>query len=55
MNILGGDIIRSLSLVDIIEIEVLENIIEKFSKATKIAAVVVDFKGEPITKYTGFC
>jgi len=33
---------------------VLENIIEKFSKATKIAAVVVDFKGEPITKYTGF-
>lgn len=46
--------IRSVCLSDIIEITVLEHIIEKFSKATKIAAVVVDFKGEPITKYTGF-
>lgn len=51
---IGGVLIRSLSLADIIEIDVLESIIEKFSKATKIAAVVVDFKGEPITKYTGF-
>lgn len=49
-----GILIRSICLSDIIEINVLEHIIEKFSKATKIAAVVVDYKGEPITKYTGF-
>lgn len=40
---------------NLIDIDVLQNIQDNFAKATGIGAVTVDYKGEPITKESGFC
>ncbi|MFT9498122.1 sensor histidine kinase [Anaerosolibacter sp.] len=41
-------------LRDIIDVEILQEIQDRFSEATGIAAVTVDFRGKPITKYSKF-
>lgn len=45
---------KGISLKDIIDVETLQKIQDNFSAVTKLAAVTVDFKGEPITKYSNF-
>ncbi|MCR1898404.1 PocR ligand-binding domain-containing protein [Irregularibacter muris] len=45
---------RVLSLKDIIDVQDLQDIQDSFSQVTKLAAVTVDFRGEPITKYSNF-
>ncbi|MEW9123324.1 MAG: PocR ligand-binding domain-containing protein [Thermotaleaceae bacterium] len=45
-------------LSDFIDIEILQEILDKFAESTGVAAVVVDYKGYPITKesnFTKFC
>lgn len=41
-------------LKNYIDIEVLQEIQDKFSKATGLSAVTVDFRGKPITSYSNF-
>ena len=41
-------------LDNFIEIDFLQEIQDKFSKATGLAAVTVDYSGKPITKYSNF-
>ena len=43
-----------LKITDIIDVEVLQKIQDSFSDATGLAAVTVDYKGNPITKYSNF-
>lgn len=45
---------KGISLKDIIDVETLQKIQDNFSAVTKLAAVTVDFKGEPITSYSNF-
>lgn len=45
---------KGISLKDIIDVETLQKIQDNFSAVTKMAAVTVDFKGEPITQYSNF-
>lgn len=49
---------KALRLEDIIDIEVLQNILEKFCLTAGVASVAVDYKGEPITEclnFTRYC
>ncbi|RKD32747.1 sensor histidine kinase [Thermohalobacter berrensis] len=41
-------------LSDIIDIEILQEIQNQFAQATGLAAVTVDYKGNPMTKYSNF-
>ncbi|MGV8907120.1 MAG: sensor histidine kinase [Acetobacterium sp.] len=43
-----------LKITDIIDVEVLQRIQDSFSSATGLAAVTVDYKGNPITEYSNF-
>lgn len=45
---------KGIGLNDIVDIQVLQEIQDSYSKVTKIAMVIVDFKGEPITDYSNF-
>ncbi len=49
---------KALRLEDIIDIEVLQSILEKFCMTAGVASVAVDYKGEPITaclNFTRYC
>ncbi|WP_432407653.1 sensor histidine kinase [Wukongibacter sp. M2B1] len=41
-------------LSDFIDIDILQEILDKFGEATGLAAVAVDYRGNPITKYSNF-
>ena len=43
-----------LKITNIIDVEVLQRIQDSFSDATGLAAVTVDYKGNPITEYSNF-
>ncbi|MBK5243526.1 MAG: PocR ligand-binding domain-containing protein [Eubacteriaceae bacterium] len=43
-----------LKITDIIDVEVLQRIQDSFSSATGLAAVTVDYKGNPITEFSNF-
>ena len=43
-----------LKITDIIDVEILQKIQDSFSAATGLAAVTVDYKGNPITEYSNF-
>jgi ligand-binding sensor protein len=43
-----------LKITDIFDVEVLQRIQDSFSAATGLAAVTVDYKGNPITEYSNF-
>lgn len=43
-----------LKITDIIDVDVLQKIQDSFSAATGLAAVTVDYKGNPITEYSNF-
>jgi ligand-binding sensor protein/anti-sigma regulatory factor (Ser/Thr protein kinase) len=43
-----------LKITDIIDVDVLQRIQDSFSAATGLAAVTVDYKGNPITEYSNF-
>lgn len=43
-----------LKITDIIDVEVLQKIQDSFTSATGLAAVTVDYKGNPITEYSNF-
>lgn len=45
---------KGLGLKDIIDVETLQKIQDNFSEVTKLAAVTVDYIGQPITKYSNF-
>lgn len=45
---------KALRLEDIIDIDVLQSILEKFSLTAGVASVAVDYKGEPITACMNF-
>jgi len=45
---------KGISLKDIIDVKTMQKIQDNFSDVTKLAAVTVDFKGEPITEYSNF-
>ncbi len=45
---------KGISLKDIIDVETMQEIQDNFSAVTKLAAVTVDYKGEPITEYSNF-
>jgi len=51
---LGRKTMKGISLKDIIDVETMQKIQDNFSAVTKLAAVTVDFKGEPITEYSNF-
>ncbi len=49
---------HDLTLADIVNVKVLQEIQDKISEATGLAAVVVDSAGQPVTKpsnFTRFC
>jgi ligand-binding sensor protein/AraC-like DNA-binding protein len=48
------NLITKFNIIDLYGKETLEDIQEKISKATGLAFVTVDYKGEPITKMTSF-
>ncbi|WP_432662957.1 PocR ligand-binding domain-containing protein [Wukongibacter baidiensis] len=41
-------------LSDFIDIDILQEILDKFGEATGLAAVAVDYRGNPITRYSNF-
>jgi LytS/YehU family sensor histidine kinase len=43
-----------LKITDILDLDILQNIQDSFSDATGFAAVTVDYKGDPVTKYSNF-
>jgi len=43
-----------LKITDVFEIDVLQKIQDEFSNATGLAAVTVDYRGTPVTKYSNF-
>ena len=45
---------KGISLKDIIDVKTMQEIQDNFSAVTKLAAVTVDYKGEPITEYSNF-
>lgn len=45
---------EKLNLYDVIDIDILQEIQNHFSRATGLAAVTVDYTGTPITKYSNF-
>lgn len=45
---------KGLGLKDIIDVETLQKIQDNFSEVTKLAAVTVDYIGQPITEYSNF-
>lgn len=46
--------ISFMNLQEVIDINLLQKVQESFSNATGLAAVTVDFRGNPITKYSNF-
>lgn len=46
---------RRIQLLDLIEKEVLEEIVGDFTRATRVASVLVDPDGQPITREHNFC
>lgn len=48
------NIIKQFNIIDLFGKEALENIQQKISKATGLAFVTVDYKGDPITRMTSF-
>lgn len=51
---LDDNILNNFNILSLFGKEILEDIQEKVSKATGLAFVTVDYKGEPITKMTSF-
>lgn len=51
---IGENLINKFNIINLFGKETLEDIQEKISKATGLAFVTVDYKGEPITKMTSF-
>lgn len=49
-----GRSIKRIGLKDIVDVNLLQEIQDNFSQVTKLAAVTVDYKGEPVTKYSNF-
>nr|WP_312577240.1 PocR ligand-binding domain-containing protein [Sedimentibacter sp.] len=45
---------ESMKLGNYIDLGVLQNILDNFAKATEISFVAVDYKGTPVTRYSGF-
>lgn len=45
----------SIQLLDLIEKDVLEKIVRDFTRATRVASVLVDTDGQPITREHNFC
>lgn len=41
-------------LPDVVEVEVLQEIQDKYAEATRLAAVIVDDRGKPVTRYSRF-
>jgi ligand-binding sensor protein len=46
---------KNFYLGNIIDVQVLQDIQDKFAELTGIAFVTVDFKGKPITQRSNFC
>jgi PAS domain S-box-containing protein len=46
---------RKIQLLDLIEKEVLQEIVRDFTRATRVASVLVDLDGQPITREHNFC
>ncbi len=46
---------RSIQLLDLIAKDVLEEIVRDFTRATRVASVLVDIDGQPITREHNFC
>lgn len=42
------------NLRDLIDVEILQDIQDRFAEATGLAAVTVDFRGKPVTRYSKF-
>lgn len=51
---INENLINKFNIIDLFGKETLEDIQEKISKATGLAFVTVDYRGEPITKMTSF-
>ncbi|MDO5713140.1 MAG: PocR ligand-binding domain-containing protein [Tissierellia bacterium] len=45
---------KILSLFDIVDLHVLQEMQDSFSTVTKLAMVIVDYRGKPVTKYSNF-
>ncbi len=45
---------ESMKIGNYIDLGVLQNILDNFAKATEISFVTVDYKGTPVTRYSGF-
>lgn len=43
-----------LTLSDVVDLKVLQDMQDAFSEVTKLAIIIVDFQGNPITKYSNF-
>ncbi|HYE82421.1 MAG TPA: PocR ligand-binding domain-containing protein [Clostridia bacterium] len=43
-----------MNLRDLIDVEILQDIQDRFAEATGLAAVTVDFRGKPVTRYSKF-
>ena len=41
-------------LSDVVDVKVLQEIIDCFCDATGLAAIIVDYQGKPITRYSNF-
>jgi PAS domain S-box-containing protein len=53
-----GMVRQQVELLDLVEKEVLEEIVQDFTNATRVASVLVDLSGQPITRehnFTKFC
>ncbi len=46
---------KKIQLLDLIEKDVLEEIVRDFTRATRVASVLVDLDGQPITREHNFC
>lgn len=45
---------KYLSLFDIVDLQVLQEMQDSFSTVTKLAMVIVDYRGKPVTRYSNF-
>lgn len=49
-----GDTVKIMSLSDIVDLRVLQEMQDSFSTVTKLAMVIVDYRGKPVTRYSNF-
>lgn len=54
IDIVDDNLINKFNVIELFGKDILEDIQEKISKATGLAFVTVDYKGDPITKLTSF-